>query len=389
MNSLTKIARDFKDDLDGYYREIQKMGGSSHVFYDNELNSWIVTGYEECARLLSGDSLAKSRISLGNESGPEDLVNCAQGILDAQMMFSDGGQPHTAERRKFWNRLLMSLEQPTFLPESIEVIAGQAIDALSLDMLLDLYSVLLQPYVSRVVSSRLGISEVERRSLLPLINQYVALLDGKTTDRVSVAKSLYAIIALYSKLAPRAQNLPTNAQCPHVNTSDLILTLVAGHESAAYLMGTALLHMQLSGVSLLNLDDSSLMRILWEAARIDSPVQMIGRRSRRNLTIGEHAIPDGQSVLLHVGAACRDPRTYDFPDQFDARRSGPALLIFGVGQNKCIGHNLAFEQSLVFFRTLINREISIVLDTATVSRTFALAGRSFLSLQGYVTGNSA
>ena len=49
----------------------------------------------------------------------------------------------------------------------------------------------------------------------------------------------------------------------------------------------------------------------------------------------------GDTVLVVVAAANRDPAVFDQPDQFRLDRTGPAPLSFGYGAHYCLGAALA------------------------------------------------
>ena len=52
-----------------------------------------------------------------------------------------------------------------------------------------------------------------------------------------------------------------------------------------------------------------------EAVRFESPVQTFFRTTTREVEIGGHRIGEGEKVLMFLGAANRDPRRWDNPDQ--------------------------------------------------------------------------
>ena len=61
-----------------------------------------------------------------------------------------------------------------------------------------------------------------------------------------------------------------------------------------------------------------------------------------DLAIGDVAIPRGEKIAMLFGAANRDPRVFDRPDEFDVGRENAAQHIgFGGGIHVCIGAPLA------------------------------------------------
>src|SRR5580692_10786120 len=67
--------------------------------------------------------------------------------------------------------------------------------------------------------------------------------------------------------------------------------------------------------------DPSLARAAFEEAiRLESPVQTFFRTTTRDVAIGEETIPEGSKVLMFLGAANRDPRRWDCPDNYEITR---------------------------------------------------------------------
>ena len=67
------------------------------------------------------------------------------------------------------------------------------------------------------------------------------------------------------------------------------------------------------------------------------------------------AIRAGQVASANIVAACRDPRRYANPDEFDITRHAPKQLAFGAGPHYCLGASLAKLAMEVAFTTLSSR----------------------------------
>ena len=77
--------------------------------------------------------------------------------------------------------------------------------------------------------------------------------------------------------------------------------------------------------------------------RFDPPLQLFERWVLADgFAIGEVPIPRGAKIAMLFGAANRDPRVFESPDDFDAGRENAAQHIgFGGGIHVCIGAPLA------------------------------------------------
>jgi cytochrome P450 len=77
--------------------------------------------------------------------------------------------------------------------------------------------------------------------------------------------------------------------------------------------------------------------------RYDPPLQLFERWVLdEGFAIGDVPIPRGQKIAMLFGAANRDPRVFERPDEFDVGRENAAQHIgFGGGIHVCIGAPLA------------------------------------------------
>jgi len=78
-----------------------------------------------------------------------------------------------------------------------------------------------------------------------------------------------------------------------------------------------------------------------EAVRFESPVQTFFRTTTRQVEIGGLEINEGEKVLMFIGAANRDPRQWDRPDEYDIERRTIGHVGFGSGIHQCVGTLLA------------------------------------------------
>ncbi|MFB1066776.1 cytochrome P450 [Natrinema sp. H-ect4] len=106
--------------------------------------------------------------------------------------------------------------------------------------------------------------------------------------------------------------------------------------------------------------------VLEEVLRYRSPLQSRVRETTESVTLHGMEIPDGESVVLWIGAANRDSQKYDDPDTFVPDRD-PDHLAFGSGTHVCIGAPLARLEGPIVLRTVVDRvdDIEIRHDEAT------------------------
>ncbi len=102
--------------------------------------------------------------------------------------------------------------------------------------------------------------------------------------------------------------------------------------------------------------DPSLARAAFEeAVRLESPVQTFFRTTTRAVSIGGETVPEGTKVLMLLGAANRDPRRWDRPDDYDIARRNAGHVGFGTGIHGCVGAVLARLEGEVVLNALVRK----------------------------------
>ena len=121
------------------------------------------------------------------------------------------------------------------------------------------------------------------------------------------------------------------------------LLLIAGHETTVNLIANGVLAMlrHPEHWSALSQDADRASAIVEETLRWDPPVQLVGRIAGEDMIIGGARIPKGDSMMLLLAAAHRDPAVTERPDEFDPTRDSIRHLAFGLGPHFCLGAPLA------------------------------------------------
>jgi 4-methoxybenzoate monooxygenase (O-demethylating) len=96
-----------------------------------------------------------------------------------------------------------------------------------------------------------------------------------------------------------------------------------------------------------------------EAVRFESPVQTFFRTTIQPVEIGGVRIDEGEKMLMFLGAANRDPRRWEQPDQYDITRQNAAHVGFGAGIHLCVGQVLARLEGEVVLAALARKVASI------------------------------
>ena len=126
--------------------------------------------------------------------------------------------------------------------------------------------------------------------------------------------------------------------------------------------------------------DPSLARAAFEeAVRYESPVQTFFRTTTRTVEIGGIAIREGEKVLMFLGAANRDPRHWERPDDYDIGRGSGGHVGFDSGIHQCVGQLLArLEGECVL--SACARKVKAIEITGPISRRYNNTLRALASL---------
>jgi cytochrome P450 len=74
-----------------------------------------------------------------------------------------------------------------------------------------------------------------------------------------------------------------------------------------------------------------------------------------DVEIGGKTIRRGDTVVVLLAAANRDPDHFRDPEEFDIHRTDNPFISFGFGAHYCLGHALARLESTELFGALFDR----------------------------------
>jgi 4-methoxybenzoate monooxygenase (O-demethylating) len=95
--------------------------------------------------------------------------------------------------------------------------------------------------------------------------------------------------------------------------------------------------------------------------RYESPVQTFFRTTTRPVEIGGIELGEGEKVLMFLGAANRDPRQWQRPDDYDIGRKTIGHVGFGSGIHQCVGMLLARLEGECVLSSLARKVRSIAI----------------------------
>lgn len=157
----------------------------------------------------------------------------------------------------------------------------------------------------------------------------------------------------------------------HLSEDELVslafLILMAGVENVQHLISIGLLTLlrHPDQLAQIRADPSLLRPAVEELLRYAHPNQMAIRRfATETIEINGTQIPKGDTVMLCLAAAHRDPTRYPEADRFDIHREDKTHLALGHGLHYCLGASLARAEIQIGLGILLERFPRLELATA-------------------------
>jgi cytochrome P450 len=139
--------------------------------------------------------------------------------------------------------------------------------------------------------------------------------------------------------------------------STCIVFLFAGHETTANLIGNGLLALlkHPEQLAVLREQPELAATAVEELLRYDSPVQRNRRIASVDVELGDKHIRQGDSVMVFMGSANRDPEKFPDPDALDVTRAPNQHMAFGHGIHFCVGAALSRIEAPIAITALLDR----------------------------------
>ena len=156
-----------------------------------------------------------------------------------------------------------------------------------------------------------------------------------------------------------------------------MLVLLAGNETTMNLLGNTILALLAhpDALAAVRRDRSLVPQLIEEVLRYDSPVQIVFRRTTREVELSDTTIPTDATVFVLLGSANRDEAKFPGPDRFDLRRDASEHLAFGFGTHYCLGAGLARLEAKVALEEFLYSCPPFVGSTERVDRIRSLIVR--------------
>lgn len=368
---------DFTRDPYAVYARLREQGPVHRVRFPSGVVGWLVTGYDAAVETLSDRRMGKSH-ALGNEDWKAlaaIMPEPQHSLLQVHLLHQDPPK-HTAMRRPVADAL--SPRRVALHRERIQQIADALVDELPAAGTVDLVSSFAARFSFAVLAEMIGLPDHLQRRFRrewcrvvapvgprsPHRAAYVALLEGLQeyiAEVIDDKRERPADDLLADLVAANARGELSDAELG----SMVFQLLVAGQEPVTHMICMAVITLLRHPAELARLrrGDLDIATAVEELFRYDGSFELTTWRFfREPTTVHGVTIPAGDSVIVALGAANRDPARFADPDTLDLTRPVNPHLGFGHGIHFCPGAALGRLEVQIAVETLLRRLPELRLD---------------------------
>ncbi|MFF7052811.1 cytochrome P450 [Streptomyces griseorubiginosus] len=360
------------------YAALRAEGPVHRVLVPGSGESWLVVAHDAARAALTDPRLR-------NDIRHSASWRSDGGHAVGRNMLQTDPPRHTRLRRLVATRFTAG--SVTALRPKIEAVALELLDALPARGTADLVARYALPLPVTVICDLLGVPAADRAVFHAWSHELVLPTSPEAaTDAANSLAEYLAALAAPGRERPEGL-LDDLVAVPELTPEELLgmafLILVAGHETTVDLI-SGTVHALLAHpdqLALLSAEPGLIDAAVEESLRFNSPVHSTAFRfAAEPLDIGGTRIEAGDSVLVSLAAASRDPLRFPEPDRFDLWRPTRGHLGFGHGLHHCLGAPLARSETAVAVSLLLRHRPALAFATDPGTLTW----RSSTLLRGLV-----
>jgi cytochrome P450 len=326
---------------------------------------WALTRHEDVAYVSKNAQLFSSGrgTSVLSDLPPKDLHNMRRQLINMDP------PAHTGLRK---------LMNPHFKPATVRSMEGDtrrivddAFDALEDVRECDFVDAISARISLRVLTHFLGVRDKDSRRFYKWTNKLIGASDPGVSSEFRAKIAVLELLVYGAFLARRRRKRPGSDIFSTLVTGtvegarldrlqlgmNFFLLVIAGNETTRNALsgGVAALCQHPDQLERLRSDPSLLPGAIEEMLRWVTPVMQFRRTATCDTRIGAQAVREGDKVVMYYGAANRDPRVFEEPEDFDITRASNPHLAFGTGTHFCAGSHMARLVMRISFETLLKR----------------------------------
>lgn len=352
---------------------LHRMRREKPAYFCPELGSWILTSYQDvCA------ALRDPRFSVVEETKRIEALSPAdqEALAPLRRNFEAWGDRGREEEHARFLKLLKRYFTPQRVEAQrprIQAILDELIAAALARGEIDVVNDIAHPLAMTVVAGLTGAPTARIDMFLRCSAAISGLLEMGTRQQLfdcqggiqEISEYLRPVVARHR--ADPADDLfnvfmeadPSGVYYTdeHIIAQGIMFLVVGYHTTANQLCnGLQILFDHPEELEKLAGDPRFMPNAFDEMMRFHGAVASIRRLALEDLTIRDERIRAGDTAMLVLAAANRDPEVFPDPDRFSIEREGASRQVgFTIGPYSCMGQALARLEGQIFFRTLLER----------------------------------
>lgn len=372
VKNLKLLARDV---LLNPYPAYELLREHDPVHWDDQLNGWVITRYEDVqAGLKNHDTFSSRRLgtlvsSRADVAGSPELERFVE--LASHWIWMLDPPLHT-RIRKLMNQGFTPRDVRRMEP-LVHNIVTSLIDALLERGTFDLIADFCYPVPALVLTELYRLP----RSDAPLITRWCDAikvfiggtpeLDGSVNAAAAIKEMIdyLSLIIEERRVAPGDDLVSRLVQADEEGDrlgsdelcSNLLLLIMASFETTVDMLGNGLagLLTQRSQWDLMKHDPGTIPGAIEEILRYDGPVQLTHRLLTEDTELAGKQLKETQLVYLVRGSANRDPARFRNPNRIDITRKETGHVGLGAGLHYCLGAGLSRLEGVAALSGLTRR----------------------------------
>lgn len=377
------------------YARLHEEGPLHYLDVGGKWAVWSVFSHAECSSIAKDPRCSAKRaqqmllpLPLSRQSEFSELAR----MLSLWLIFMD--PPEHTRLRKLLNKGFSPSVVDSLRPQ-VEDIVERMLKPLERGSEVELMRQFANPLPVRIILEMLGIPQ-ELHATFVDWSRAIAVFRGSPDRTVEQARAaqdaLIALTDFFRKtVAERRRNKGNDliSLLIDIEEEGEVLTeeelyaqctalLFAGHETTRNLIGNGMYTLLRHPREAAELRDNPEMirSAVEEVLRYESPVQFTARVLKEDIEICGQYIPKKWTILCMLGAANRDPKQFEEPNQLNLKRLNNQHLAFSAGPHFCIGSQLARLEAQVALSNLLRRfpEMKLIGPRPEWASTFGLRG---------------
>ena len=386
--------------LDNPYPFYAALRAVDPVHFVEPFNAWILTRFADVKTAFSDDRfrVVYDQYQI-NRVGPE-AVDHDYFKVGKEFLVCNDPPVHTKMKRIF--RHPFTPRRVKELLTVLEGLANESIDRFAADGRVDIVSQYSARVPLAVMGSLLAVPAEDEAMILSWVDAFYHILEiGPMSPEQLVnadeasrrAKEYFGALVEDRRHHPGddfvSSLLAANAADEDPLSDDQIVANVfllyfAGHDTQKLMFSNmvAALDHHPDALAELAAEPAKVGSLVPELYRYDTVGQFMGRTVLEDVELGGRTIQKGQTVMVCMGAANRDPEVFPEPDQLDLHRPegldvGLRHITFGAGRHHCLGAVMAQANLPLLLEVLLRRLPGIRVDWDGAVRHPSIATRGY------------